>query len=224
MTASYCTCSGCSYNANAPGELPTQILEANGFPSELLPAHEVAHCDGAITGPFSINLKRPIDAVIDGYNVHYDQHISGVVEHGWIRQVTGIKVFYMMAWVPVDTAQVGASCGNRLYFYVGRLVYKSVLLSAFPGLWEGNGAKSEKQAEKQQKQKQLMQVDTSSDEEDEGEEEERWEDAPTDGSEQEGSDMSDQEAGEPELAAGLALAKEAAAGASTRKSFFRFRA
>ncbi|CAI5521637.1 unnamed protein product [Closterium sp. Naga37s-1] len=81
MTASYCTCSGCSYNANAPGELPTQILEANGFPSELLPAHEVAHCDGAITGPFSINLKRPIDAVIDGYNVHYDQHISGVVEH-----------------------------------------------------------------------------------------------------------------------------------------------
>ncbi|GJP55893.1 hypothetical protein CLOM_g14913 [Closterium sp. NIES-68] len=224
MAASYCTCSGCSYNADAPGELPSQILEANGFPSELLPAHEVAHCEGAITGPFSINFKRPIDAVIDGYNVHYDQQVTGTVEHGWIRQVTGIKVFYMMAWVPVDTAQIGASCGNRLYFYVGRLVYKSVALSAFPGLWEGQGAKNQKQAQKAQKQRQLMQVDTSSDEEEsEEDDEERWEDAPMDGSDRESLDLSDQEAGEPESTADLVQAKEGAAGGA-RRSFFRFRA
>eukprot|EP00475_Leptophrys_vorax_P025834 TRINITY_DN36139_c0_g1_i1.p1 TRINITY_DN36139_c0_g1~~TRINITY_DN36139_c0_g1_i1.p1 ORF type:complete len:162 (-),score=12.05 TRINITY_DN36139_c0_g1_i1:515-1000(-) len=132
IAAVACSCSGCLYNAMMPGSLATKLLKTNGLP-DLLPEADIAHCTVHDDGSFSIQLKHVVTPEIHGYPAHFSTEISGFVSSGRVTQLKGIKVFFMMAWLSIDTVLAG-TCGERVYFY-SSYIYKGIPLTAFDGLW-----------------------------------------------------------------------------------------
>lgn len=127
-----CDCSGCMYNAAKPGAMIAKMLKMNNLPL-LLPENEVLHCTLKEDGSFTIQLKNPVTPEIHGYPAYFSTDISGVLEDGRVKNLKGVKVFFMMAWLSIDTV-LNSSCGERVYFS-SNYVYKGIPLTAFEGLW-----------------------------------------------------------------------------------------
>jgi hypothetical protein len=100
------------------------VLEQFGFPRGILPANAGAYTLNSDDGSFVINLESPCSLDLDsGYQLKYRSQITGRIETGAIRKLTGVSVKVLFFWVSIDEA---IRDGDELLFYVG------VVSASFP--------------------------------------------------------------------------------------------
>nr|ABK23042.1 unknown [Picea sitchensis] len=93
------------------------VLEQFGFPRGILPANAGAYTLNSDDGSFVINLESPCSLDLDsGYQLKYRSQITGRIETGAIRKLTGVSVKVLFFWVSIDEA---IRDGDELLFYVG---------------------------------------------------------------------------------------------------------
>lgn len=100
------------------------VLEQFGFPRGILPTNAGGYTLNSDDGSFVINLSSPCSFDLDsGYQLKYKSQITGQIDTGAIKKLTGVSVKVLFFWVSIDEV---IRDGDELDFYVG------VVSASFP--------------------------------------------------------------------------------------------
>ncbi len=109
-----------------PAQQVHDALEAYGLPGGLIPANVRDATIDEATGRFRVWLTAGLDRHVSGIAVRYAAELTGVLSHGAIRRLTGVRA-RRMVWIEIRAIEAE---GSKLAFVVGP-VRRRLLRSAF---------------------------------------------------------------------------------------------